>query len=81
MTGPARRPVAIINVTVHTMDARGTVKGQTVVIENGRVRRMGHVGDVPTVGSDVVELPRSRSNSSIVDTTSSRRTASWSWNP
>lgn len=55
MTGPARRSVAITNVTVHTMDTRGTVEGQTVVIEDGRVSRMGRTGDVPTEGFDVID--------------------------
>lgn len=55
MTGPARRSIAITNVTVHAMETRGTLRGQTVVIEDGRVSRMGRVGDVPTAGFDVVD--------------------------
>jgi imidazolonepropionase-like amidohydrolase len=53
----SRRPttVAIANVTVHTMAARGTLQGQTVVIEDGRISRMGRVGEVPTAGFDVVD--------------------------
>jgi imidazolonepropionase-like amidohydrolase len=53
----SRRPttVAIANVTVHTMAARGTLQGQTVVIEDGRVSRMGRVGELPTAGFDVVD--------------------------
>ena len=49
------RALAIVNVTVHTMDARGTLSGQTVVIEDARVSRIDRVGEVPTEGSDVVD--------------------------
>ena len=55
MSRPVRRTIAITNVTVHTMDGRGTLPGQTVVIEHERVSRMGHVGEVPTAGFDVVD--------------------------
>lgn len=47
MTGPAQGTVAITNVTVHTMDARGTLPAQTVAIEDGRISRMGRAGEVP----------------------------------
>lgn len=55
MTGRARRSIAITNVTVHTMGARGTLHGQTIAIEDGRVSRMGRTGDVPTAGLDVID--------------------------
>ncbi len=37
------------------MDGRSTLSGQTVVIEDGRISRMGRVGDIPTAGMDVVD--------------------------
>ena len=54
-SGRSGRATAIINVTVHTMDARGTLAGQTVVVEDGRIRALGRVSDVPTAGMDVVD--------------------------
>ena len=53
--GPARPSIAITNVTVHTMDARGMLQGQTVVVEDGRISRMDRVGEVPTAGLGVVD--------------------------
>lgn len=37
------------------METRGPVKGQTVVIEDGRISRLGRAGDVPTAGLAVVD--------------------------
>jgi imidazolonepropionase-like amidohydrolase len=51
----SHRATAVTNVTVHTMDGRGTLSGQTVVIEDARISRMGRVGDVPAAGMDVVD--------------------------
>jgi len=47
----SHRAIAVTDVTVDTMDGRGTLSGQTVVIEDGRISRMGRVIDVPPAES------------------------------
>ena len=57
----SHRAIAVTDVTVHTMDGRGTLSGQTVVIEAGRISRMGRVSDVWR-GCAVTDSPISSGN-------------------